>query len=135
MLFRLNANISELHLTYYLRGYVVAFTTDPPARNPCKALSEVAAEFNRFTITFLTNDHVCPAKRRTRVRLLTTPSFLAAVMYIYYEFYIKTLLKLLSRMNTWQTKQTNRANCDSYLYYLEGLSCSIVLSSYNVISI
>ena len=51
----------------YFRSYSVQFTTNPPGRNPCQALAEVTAEFNRFASTFLTNDDVCPESRRLKV--------------------------------------------------------------------
>ena len=56
------------------RGYEINFSTLPPARNPCEALSDITNEFNRFTITFLTNDEVCPASRRTTVGFRFTKS-------------------------------------------------------------
>jgi hypothetical protein len=70
-------------------SYVVDFTTNPPARNPCQALADVTSEFNRFTTTFLTSDQVCGTRRRS---------------------------KLVTRMNIIKNRLIAKTDCDSYLF-------------------
>merc|ERR1719410_989020 len=70
-------------------GYQPFFPTQPPARDPCLAYSEVSSEFQRFINTFLTNDDVCDGTRS---------------------------LKLDSRMTHWARRLTRRSDCDSYQY-------------------
>ena len=67
-------------------GYAVVLPTQPAGRNPCVAVSELAAEYERFINSFLTNDDVCPAKRRSAVskiliktKLLSRPEMIDTV--------------------------------------------------------
>ena len=58
-----------LYLIEYFSGYAVVLPTQPAGRNPCVAVSELAAEYERFINHFLTSDDVCPAKRRSAVSI------------------------------------------------------------------
>ena len=58
-----------MNLNWYLSGYTVFFPTQPPARDPCLAYSEVSSEFSRFINTFLTSKEVCPEARAIKVSI------------------------------------------------------------------